>query len=551
LSWYVIFLDFLVAGFIAVFARHTFLRGLYFLHIFQQNGYKLNEYRHWIAANWVRRIITVKHVLFLVIIAVLLWLLSSTLTGSAAIIIFSFFGFFWFGPFHYYRKEPKKPLVFTPRMLRLCVPFFLCCLIIPGVGTWWAFTHEHSYLEGVFPLVDMYILAFAWLIGHAIVPFYMFLAAGITYPIENRIHRHFIDKAKHKLKQMPELTIIAITGSYGKTSTKFMIRDLLKERIHVCATPASYNTPMGLCRVINNDLEAQHQVLILEMGARYEGNIDELCDIAQPNISVVTNVGLAHLETFGSQEAIARTKSTLVMRLTKHGTAVLNADDERVVKMGELRHDITVLKAGIKKGEITGSEIQYNYEGTEFKVKRGNEMEMFKMKLLGAHNVQNMLLAVAAASCFDIRLKTMALAARNIEPVEHRLELKKMGELYIIDDAFNSNPVGAKNAVEILSQFNSGRRIIITPGMIELGELQEEKNREFGRQIGQANLDLVILVGKKQTRPILEGIQQTEMPADNVQTVPDLFKANEIMQHFAKAGDVVLYENDLPDSFDE
>src|SRR5699024_8853234 len=171
------------------------------------------------------------------------------------------------------------------------------------------------------------------------------------------------------------------------------------------------------------------------MGARYEGNIEELCDIAQPDISVVTNVGIAHLETFGSQEAIARTKSTIVTRLTRNGTAVLNADDERVEKMEELRDDITVLKAGLKKGEITGSDIQYNHEGTRFKVKRGSEVEIFKMKLLGAHNVQNMLLAVATASCFDIRLKTMALAVRNIEPVEHRLELKKVGELYVIDDA--------------------------------------------------------------------------------------------------------------------
>ncbi len=551
MNWYLIFLDFLVAAFILVFARHTFLRGLYFLHIFQQNGYKLNEYWHWMKANWVRRIITVKHVLYLVIIAVLLWAVSDKLTESAAIIIFSFFGFFWFGLFHYYGKKLKKPLVFTPRALRLCVPFFICCMVIPGVGTWWALTHEHNYTAGIFPLVDMYALAFVWLIGHAFVPFYMFIAAGITQPIENRIHQHFIDKAKHKLAQMPELTVIAITGSYGKTSTKFMIRDLLKERINVCSTPASYNTPMGLCKVINNDLEARHQVLILEMGARYEGNIDELCDIAQPNIAVVTNVGVAHLETFGSQEAIARTKSALVKRLTANGTAVLNADDERVAKMGELRDDITVIKAGLKRGEVTGSDIQYNQEGTQFNVKLGGEVEMFKMKLLGAHNMQNMLLAIAAVSCFDIRLKTMALAARNIEPIEHRLELKKVGNLYVIDDAFNSNPVGAKNAVEILGQFNSGRRIIITPGMIELGELQEEKNREFGRQIGQANLDLVLLVGKNQTRPIQEGIQETKLPADNVQIVPSLLKANEIMQQFASAGDVVLYENDLPDSFDE
>jgi UDP-N-acetylmuramoyl-tripeptide--D-alanyl-D-alanine ligase len=552
LSWYIIFLDLLIAGFVVVFVRHTLLRSLYFLHIFQQKGYKLNEYWPWLTKNWVRRVITIKHVLFLVILAALLWLLSDRLTGSAAIIIFSFLGFFWFGPFQYYSgKTTKKPLIFTPRMIRLCIPFFLCCMIIPGLGTWWAFTHQQSYLAGIFPLVDMYLLAFSWLVGHALVPFYMFIAANITRPVENRIHQHFIDKARQKLARMPDLTVIAITGSYGKTSTKFMIRDLLKERINVCSTPGSYNTPMGLCKVINNDLEAHHQVLILEMGARYEGNIDELCDIAQPDISVVTNVGIAHLETFGSRDAIARTKSTIVQRLVQNGTAVLNADDERVIKMGDLRDDITVLKAGLQKGDIIGSDIRYNPEGTQFIAKQNGQVGTFKIKLLGAHNVQNMLLAIAAASCFDLRFKTMVLAAQRIEPVEHRLELKKAGSLYVIDDAFNSNPVGAKNAVEILAQFNSGRRIIITPGMIELGELQEEKNMEFGQQIGHAGLDLVILVGEKQTKAIREGIRQTELPGDRIRVAPNLFEANEIMQRFAAAGDVVLYENDLPDSFDE
>ena len=554
MNWYFIFLELLVAGFIITLARHTFLRGRYFLHIFQQKGYKLSEYWHWLVEHWTRRVVTVKHVLYLIIVVALLWLLSNTLTGSAVIIILTFFGFFWFGPFDYYAGETsKKPLVFTPRMLRLCVPYVLFCLALPVLGTWWAFIHGQEYFVGVMPFIsiDIYTLCFVWIVAHAAIPFFMFPAAALMAPIERQVHQHFINEAKKKLAQMPDLTIVAITGSYGKTSTKFMIRDLLKERMSVCCTPASYNTPMGICKVINDDLDASHQVLILEMGARYEGNIDELCDIAEPDIAVVTNVGLAHLETFGSLEAIARTKSTLVRRLSKGGTAVLNADDPRVVKMEELRDDITVIKVGLKNGMIIGSDIKYDQTGTQFTVSRGEEKEVFNIKLLGVHNVQNMLMAIGVASRFDIRLKTMAVAAGNIEPVEHRLELKKQGEIYVIDDAFNSNPVGARNAVEILSQFSSGRRIIITPGMIELGEVQDEKNRTFGQQIGRANLDLVILVGKNQTRPIREGIEKTDLPSDRVKVAGSLFEANEIMQEFVQPGDVVLYENDLPDSFDE
>lgn len=484
----------------------------------------------------------------------MLWLMSATLTGSSAIIILTIFGFFWYGPRDYYRAdEQKKPLVYTARVLRLCIPYGLFCAAIPVLTLATGYESSVHYIAGMLPWLpfDIYFLAFGLVLGNAVVPFYIFAAAKLMSPVERRVHQHFIREAKNKLARMPELTVIAITGSYGKTSTKFMIRDLLKERMSVCTTPGSYNTPMGICKVINNDLEAHHQVLILEMGARYEGNIDELCDIAQPNIAVVTNVGIAHLETFGSQDAIARTKSTLVRRLSRNGTAVLNADDPRVAAMADLRDDISVINVGLENGSITGSDISYDNEGTHFTVYKEGESESFNTKLLGLHNVQNMLLAIGVASRFDIRLKTMALAARSIEPIEHRLELKKQGDIYIINDAFNSNPTGAKNAVEILSQFNSGRRIIITPGMIELGELEDEKNRAFGRQIGEAGLDLVILVGDKRTAPIQEGIKETTLPYEQVKVVSSLFKANKLVENYVQPGDVVLYENDLPDSFNE
>lgn len=539
-------------------ARHTLLRGRYFLHIFQQNGYKLNEFWHWLVQNWNRRVITVEHVLYNVIIFVLLIFLSNAVTGSTAIIILAVFGISWFGPFNYYGGEDsKKPLVFTPRMIRLTIPFTIFAVIIPATVTFIAYLGYIPFTDmtikntGLYA-ADMYLLGFGWVLGNALVPFFIFLAALITKPIEAYVHRHFIKLAKQKLSEMPDLTVIAITGSYGKTSTKFMIRDLLSERYVVCSTPGSYNTPMGICKVINNDLEARHQILVLEMGARYEGNIDELCDIAEPDISVVTNVGVAHLETFGSQDAIARTKSTIVKRTKPGGKAILNADDERVKAMANLRDDLDVTFVGLDSGEIQANNITYGPEGMSFNVSVGDsEEKSFTMQLLGSHNVQNMLLAVGVARSLGLRITTMAMAASRMEPVEHRLELKSQNGLTVIDDAFNSNPVGAKNAVEMLAAFESGRKIIITPGMIELGELQEEKNRAFGEQIGQADLDLVILVGQNQTEPIREGIASTDFDMQNVKTVSSLYEANRAMQDFAREGDVVLYENDLPDSFNE
>jgi len=557
LTWYLQFLDILIIGFVLVMARHTLLRGRFFLHIFQQQGYKFNEYWHWLIDHWNQRVITAEHVLFNVIIFVMLIFLSDMITGSAAIIILSVFGFSWFSRINYYGgEESKKPLVFTPRMIRLTIPFALFSLLIPVAVTYISYTGNIPFTDlgiknsGLYG-ADMYLLAFGWVFADAIIPFFIFLAGLITKPYENYVHRYFKRQAKNKLSRMPDLTVIAITGSYGKTSTKFMIRDLLSERYAVCATPGSYNTPMGICKVINNDLEAHHQVLVLEMGARYEGNIDELCDIAEPDISVVTNVGIAHLETFGSQDAIARTKSTIVKRTKSSGKTVLNADDERVSAMADLRNDIEIVHAGLEHGDIRGSNITYGPNGMEFTVSADGESESFSMQLLGAHNAQNMLLAVAVGKSLGLRLTTMAMAAGRMEPVEHRLELKQQGDLTVIDDAFNSNPVGAKNAVETLAAFETGRRIIITPGMIELGELQEEKNREFGEQIGKANLDLVILVGKEQTQAIKEGIQSTNFDMEKVQIARSLYDANRTLQNFAEKGDVVLYENDLPDSFNQ
>ncbi|MDZ7658935.1 UDP-N-acetylmuramoyl-tripeptide--D-alanyl-D-alanine ligase [Fodinibius sp.] len=557
MNWYLNFIDILILGFVLVMARHTLLRGRYFLHIFQQNGYKLNEFWHWLVQHWNRRVITVEHVLYNVIIFVLLIFLSNAVTGSAAIIILAVFGISWFGPFNYYGgEESKKPLVFTPRMIRLMIPFAILSLLIPVAVTYISYVGYIPFTEmtiksSALYAADMYLLAFGWVLGNALLPFFIFAAAIITKPIEAYVHRHFIKLAKQKLSRMPDLTVIAITGSYGKTSTKFMIRDLLSERYSVCATPGSYNTPMGICKVINNDLEARHQILVLEMGARYEGNIDELCDIAEPDISVVTNVGVAHLETFGSQDAIARTKSTIVKRTKPNGKTVLNADDERVTAMAELRDDLDVTYVGLKSGDICAKDIQYGPEGMTFTVVTDNEERSFTMQLLGSHNVQNMLLAVGVARSFGLRLTTMAMAASRMEPVEHRLELKSQNGITVIDDAFNSNPVGAKNAVETLAAFNNGRKIIITPGMIELGDLQEEKNREFGEQIGKANLDMVILVGQNRTEPIKEGIASMDFDMQKVKSVNSLYEANRTMRDFAQKGDVVLYENDLPDSFNE
>ena len=527
--------------------RYHWYRTRFFVHTFQQVGYKNNEYWHWLRAHWDEKVIPVdlgvfNLILFIAVVAD--GFFGSVVTRNTLAVIFFVYAVFWLSSVKRYKQEKvKKPLVLTNRVKRLLVPTIILGLLLPAFLTFEAYTGRYLYnYDPGFLSFDVILLVFGWVFSAILIPFFIFVGSWLTKPIENSIQEGFKKQARKKLASMPHLKVIAITGSYGKTSTKFMVRDLLKERFSVCSTPGSYNTPMGICKVINNDLESHHQILILEMAARYPGNIQELCDIAQPDISIVTNVGVAHLETFGSQEVIAKEKGILVDNLPSQGVAILNADDKYVSKMGASRSDIQRILAGLSAGEIQAKDILYNTEGSTFNIQFEEVESEFKTKLLGAHNVQNILLAIATAHHLGIRAKTMSLRAKNIEPIEHRLELKKAGEFFIIDDAFNSNPVGAKNAVEILGKFNSGRRIIITPGMVELGEIEIEENKKFGEAIGMADLDKIILVGKERAEPILKG---------KVQVVNSLFEANDLLKEYVQSGDVVLYENDLPDVYNE
>ncbi|MEX1137455.1 MAG: UDP-N-acetylmuramoyl-tripeptide--D-alanyl-D-alanine ligase [Balneolales bacterium] len=520
-------------------------RGRFFLHMYQQAGYKGREFFGWLKNNIVTYAITVELLAFNLVVLTLNTILEPYLTRTVPVLIIFIFALFWCAPVGKYTKnQPKKPLAFTPRMIRLTITYGILGLIIPIYGTLLSISYGILFPE-------VYILAVAWVLGSLLLPFILLFAGWLLYPVERVIQQNFKRHARKKLASIPELKTIAITGSYGKTSTKFFIKTLLAERFNVCFTPGSYNTPMGICKVINNDLQPAHQVLILEMGARYKGNIDELCKIAAPNVAVLTNIGVAHMETFGSIDAIRATKGEILNHLVNDGVAVINADDTNLTDMVKYRN-VKTITAGLDNGEFQASNISYDETGCRFTVTSpdGSSEKVFT-HILGPHNVQNLLLAFAVGYHFGIRLKTMALAARKIEPVEHRMELKKSDSITIIDDAFNSNPIGARNAVETLSKFKTGRRIIITPGMVELGDKENEENERFGFVIGNENLDHVYLVGPNKTKPIFEGIRRSGFDMAKVTVVNNLFEANKQLKENFQAGDVVLYENDLPDMYNE
>ena len=601
-----------------ILLRHTWIRSRYFLQMFQQVGYKTNEFRSWIAAGFNDKVFTIEHFLMNVVLFLLIFFAGGKITYFTGAVTLAVFLSFWFWhPGRYVAGRDKKPLVVTSRVKRLLVVFFglmgplygLIALMVwfqhltgmqigggllgsgvgsgtgfgsgtgSGVGSGMGSGMGGTSIEPGIWLQDPYLLTFMLLLVDMVAPLLLLFAGWLVKPVEKQIQEGFKRQAREKLASLPHLKVIAITGSYGKTSTKFMIDTLLRERYQVCTTPGSFNTPMGICKVINNDLKATHQVLILEMGARYAGNITELCSIAQPDISVVTNVGKAHLETFGTRDVIAYEKGTLARELKPGGVLVANGEDERVAAMGRERDDIERVLVGSVGSIRAGGKVSVGHTGTEFEmiwmkreagagddttggvVGAGDDVAgevaergVVQMPLFGEHNIMNFMLAAGVARSLGIRFQTVVRAATRLKPVEHRLELKQMNGITVIDDAFNSNPEGARSAIDLLAAFPTGRKFVITPGMIELGEDEEMENRRFGEYIAEKGIDVAILVGPDRVRPIQAGIGgggATSPGGTEVVVVRSLFEANDEMARRAQAGDVVLYENDLPDTYSE
>jgi len=517
----------------------------FFLHIFQLETYKFDRYGHWLTNHVTSTIVRPSHgvgVGVLLLGGLAVSVVDPAWVALAALPVWTLA---FISSRRYRSDEEKKPLAFTDRMTRLSIPVGLWTLLPITAGGLYGWTLGS-------PAGVLWYLG-GFLVADLGAPLWVALGAALMHPLEGAIQKGFKQQARRRLQARPDLSVVGITGSYGKTSTKFILAELLRQKYNVYATPSSYNTPMGLCLAVNEHLKPEHQVLVLEYGIRYPGDMDELCDIAAPDTSVVTTVGVAHLETMGTQDNIAAEKGKLVARTASDGPAVLNVDDERVAAMAE-RAQGPVWRVSTEENpdaDITAANIEYDMNGTSFDVTDDTgTAASFQTQLLGRHNVLNVLLSVAVGRSMGLRLRQMAHAARRLEPVEHRLQLREQGDVTIIDDAFNSNPVGARNAVEILSEMGEGRRVIVTPGMIELGDRQWEENEALGQFIAQHDLDLVVLVGEDQTAPIREGLSAAQFPDERVRVFGSLSEAQNFLKRYLEAGDVVLYENDLPDQYE-
>ncbi len=439
-------------------------------------------------------------------------------------------------------SQQKKKLVVTSRVKRLILTLVLLYLI-PIVFLYLYNGNSEVYWIWIFIFT---ILTY----GN---PFVVFLAMIINTPIERGVYSYYKRKAQKKLKSMPNLKIIGITGSYGKTSSKNILSDILNIKYNALPTPKNLNTYNGLIMTVNNNMDKFTDIFIAEMGAYVKGEIAGLCRLVKPKYGILTTIGTAHLESFGSEQNIIDGKFELIESLPEDGFAILNGDDPKQVNY-HLKNNVRTIWIGIqnKDADVVASNIQNTNKGTSFDVTFKNDPKKvhFETKLLGVHNIYNILAGIACGREFDISIEDLVKAVKNVQPIEHRLELKPIGNFYMIDDAYNSNPIGAKNAVEVLGMM-PGLKIVVTPGMIELGAKEEECNHLFGEQISKV-ADYVVLIGEEQTKPIKEGLLSKGFDKDKIIVFNDVREAYPFIGKIAQDNQVyALFENDLPDTYNE
>jgi UDP-N-acetylmuramoyl-tripeptide--D-alanyl-D-alanine ligase len=415
------------------------------------------------------------------------------------------------------------PLVFTARMRRLTGVWLVLQALVIGLGI---LVHHAAPVAAL---------------GACAVPVVVDVAAAMLSPLERRLVSPFITAAQSRLAQVAP-TVVAITGSFGKTSTKQHVAHLLAGSRTVVASPASFNNRAGLARAINEQLLPGTDVFVAEMGTYGKGEIAELCRWCPPDIAVITAIGPVHLERFKSEDAIVAAKSEITE--TAH-TVVLNVDDPHLAALA-VRLATTGTKSVVRCSAVdTAADVCVEVAAGVATVHVRGSVAGSDIGLPGSVQPTNLACALAAVLALDVAPEVALSRIATLPAVPNRLASGEAPSgVWVIDDTFNSNPSGARVALaELVRRGGGGRRVVVTPGMVELGPLQFEANRAFAEEIARVATDLVI-VGHTNRRSLRAGY-----PPLRPLCVRTRDEAVTWVRATLGPGDAVLYENDLPDHY--
>lgn len=438
----------------------------------------------------------------------------------------------------------KVPLKKTFRIVRLSITY-----IILLVALTFGFVILLNYLAFVIGNEVVAILRYSIIcLLPLLIPVMLFLAYCINEPFEAIVRKYYVNRAIEKLEKSSVIKI-GITGSFAKTSVKEILKTLLSQKYRVLATPSSFNTPLGIARTVQN-LDSTHDVFIAEMGARQKGDIKELADLVKPKYGIITGINNQHLESFGSIENTAKTKYELIESLGKDGVGIFAVDNDFVKEMFD-KFDGEKYSSGIDSVDnlVTATDIVTDSRGTTFNlIIDGHKPVKCSTVLLGKHSVRNICLASAVAYKLGLSIKEIVQGIGRVQSIGHRLELLPNNKgIVIIDDSYNSNQEGIKAALDVLDNFK-GRKIVVTPGLVELGKEEALANYEFGRTL-VGHCDKVFVIGKHNAEMIVKGLLDGGMDKNNIKFAKSLNKGNAMLNEILTGGDVVLFENDLPDNY--
>lgn len=468
--------------------------------------------------------------------------LSLTCAFSAAVLSLAFLflgeyaalvslaGFAIFMPLYIYEDNKvalKVPVAFTTRFKRLYTEFALVALLFSFVAAAAANYLDNLLSNEIFSAMRYVPLA----VFPALLSIFVRLTNLLSKIYEAPHNKGFVKKASKKIAAS-HIKIVGVTGSYGKTSVKNYLTKMLQKKFRVLATPSSYNTPLGIARTVNDANLDEYDIFVAEMGARNTGDIFELCAICPPDYSIITGICAQHLESFGTMENLIKAKGEILV-----------ATKQAAVLENECKALFAAYSRPFLKNDCV-FDIKSDCNGSTFKLRLGGEERGCSTKLLGEHAVKNIALCATCAYELGVGIDDIAKTCEELEPVEHRLQLLKNGGVNILDDGYNSSVKGADAAIEVLKLF-SGKKVVVTPGLVELGVLEESENFELGQKL--AGFDFVVLVGDTLVRPVKDGYLAAGGNGEKLCVVPTLEAAKRKLN--LSPGDTVLFLNDLPDVY--
>ncbi|MEG1382465.1 MAG: UDP-N-acetylmuramoyl-tripeptide--D-alanyl-D-alanine ligase [Erysipelotrichaceae bacterium] len=499
------------------------------LHVYQQQHYQIDRYLTWCYKQRYRSYLSWRSLFYYIPFLGIAW--TRNLWLLILLLLVDSYLLFKVEKNTVYSKK----IVYTNRMKRLCL-----MLILLEV------TFLCLYVSLLNPIIQI-LLAFLCSMAPAVL---LIGAAACCMPLEEAIKDYYMKDAQNMLIANQHCKVIGITGSFGKTSTKNIVNQLLSSRYYCFMTPASYNNKMGIALSIRNYIKPYHEYFICEIGGDHIHEIKTLAEFVNPQIAIITGIGPQHLQTFGSIQNILEEKMQLVEHLSINGYAICNRDND-YIRHYKIKNRCHKIWFGIEQKDVDyrGCNIQCDECGTSFDVIAHFKTISFKTKLLGEHNVLNLLAGIAIGDLLNIPMEEMKRTIEQIPYVKHRLEIIKNKDYTIIDNSYNSNPVSASYALKVLSQM-PGRKIIITPGFIDLGKEENFQNRKLGRSLSKV-CDEIILVGKKQSQYIMKGLKDEEVPYEKVRVVKNRNEAFDELRKIVIKGDYILIENDLPDAYNQ